>query len=251
MVDLATVTMLLLVSGVAPLFLGFLPSASKPAGVRRKLFAGVALGFLMLFFIDLMDDSARLGIDLGLAGGWTQLALLGSFGLGLLGLVVVEKFVAGRGYASSPPAFMAYLAALGMALHSFAEGIVVGYNFGLGIEVEELSNILQGISFSSHKALEGFVISVFLPNGRRLRIALLSGTVAGLPILIGAAAGLTGIPGIVSTFLFAMGAGAVAYLIVRLILVAFEAGYDRRVFMAMLFGMILAYLAGLLHTARL
>lgn len=82
--------------GVFPLLLGFVPSflMSKHRQSWYATSAGTALGFLCLFFTDLIEDSAELGVSLGLALRPSQLALAALFILGFAVLLAVSRIQA-------------------------------------------------------------------------------------------------------------------------------------------------------------
>jgi zinc transporter ZupT len=202
----------------------------------------MALGFMMVFFNDLVDDSGGLGESLGLTLGPTQISLAGLF---VLGFAVFFMMPSMKRRAVS--AWVAYLVAAAIGLHAMGEGIVIGSNFVGQLEIEELSTVFQGLSFALHKFLEGFTLSIFFPPKIGARTILISTTLAGVPLLIGIPLGILAYPAILANFLFAAGAGAAVFVIVKIALMIGENKPDMSTVLGFLLGFVLVYVAALVH----
>jgi zinc transporter ZupT len=233
--------------GVLPLAAGFLPRivVGDRNGRWRQFSCGLALGFLALFFMDLLEDSGGLGESLGLAFSLTQVTLVASF---ILGYVAFAAYARGIDQTNRHPSdLLAYVVAVGIGLHSMAEGIVTGYNFAGELAIEEYSLLLQGFSFAAHKFLEGFTIAVFAPTSFRGRgFAILLG-LAGLPLLLGIPLGVVMYPAILANLLFAAGAGTTLFIVSRIAVGIQQGKFTKWTGLGFTVGFLLVYIAGLIH----
>jgi zinc transporter ZupT len=229
--------------GVIPLLIGFCP---RFLFANRQRFwsqfgGGMALGFMMIFFTDLIDDSGGLGESLGLTMSPTQITLAALFVLGF-GVFMMSSL---KGTAS--PSSIAYFVAAAIGLHALGEGIVVGSNFVGQMQIEELSTVIQGLSFALHKLLEGFTISIFFPSNPRLRNVLIAALLGGIPLLIGIPLGILAYPFILANFLFAAGAGAAVFVILKIALLIGQNRPDITTILGFLVGFLIVYVAALIH----
>lgn len=237
--------------GIVPLLLGFLPAFLF--GERHSwshFSAGVAIGFLFLFFTDLVDDSGSLGVSSGLNITLDQviLATLFVLGFGLLMIYSGKLFKAKTdSLTTSPPFMLAYLVALGIGLHAFGEGMIVGTSLASQVPVEEMSSIFQGISFSLHKFLEGFTVAVFFGPKPRLKTVGVCTVLASVPYLAGIPLGLFTFPAILANYFFALGAGAVIFMIVQIAERFRRDSVNYTVILGFVVGFLLVYLATLIH----
>lgn len=238
--------------GIVPLIIGFAPSfLMKGKASWAPFSAGLALGFLMLFFTDLIDDSGGLGLSLGLNLTATQVALASLFFLGFAVFFIASstKHIDYSGGVGSIT--IAYLIALGMGLHAMGEGMIIGNNLANQVTIEDFSTIIQGLSFAIHKFLEGFTIAVFFGQSPRVRTATVCTVLAGLPFLIGIPLGAFTYPAILANFLFAGGAGAAVFMMTQLPKL-FQLARDRyRIVLGFLVGFVLVYFASLIHFTQI
>lgn len=175
---------------------------------RDRTWAGPATAFaagaLLFLLYDLLKESASLGQGL-VARPDVQLALLAAFVLGVLAMPAL-----GRGGEDARGLAAAWT--LGLAAHSAGEGWIVGTEAGS----PDVIAPLQVMSFLLHKGVEGFTVPLVSALSFRLRhAAAVVFAVAGAA-LVGALAGLWAGPGYGPVFLFAAGAGAAAYALLRL-----------------------------------
>jgi len=205
----------------------------------------MALGFMVIFFNDLIDDSGGLGESLGLALSPTQVSLAALFVLGFAVFIMLSP----KGKTGS--AWAAYLVAAAIGLHAMGEGIVIGSNFVGQMEIGELSTVFQGLSFALHKFLEGFTLSIFLPSKVGTRTILMSVLLAGVPLLIGIPLGILAYPAILANFLFAAGAGASVFVILKIAWMIGESKPDLKTALGFLVGFVVVYLASLIHFTSL
>jgi zinc transporter ZupT len=235
--------------GIVPLLLGFVPSFLIGDRWRGwpSFSAGMALGFLSLFFTDLLDDSGGLGESLGLAFTPTQITLVALFFLGFAVLTVAARR---HGGLAGGTVLLAYLVAVGIGIHAMGEGMIIGNNLAGQVEIEDLSTLTQGLSFAMHKFLEGFTIAVFFTRKDAAKASGICLVLAGVPMILGVPLGFFTYPAILANFLFAAGAGAVLFVIVK---VARSVDYEKHLWefiSAFLVGFILVYVGTLIHFAE-
>jgi zinc transporter ZupT len=232
--------------GIIPLIIGFVPSFLVGGRWRGwpSFSAGTGLGFLSLFFTDLIDDSGGLGESLGFAFTPTQITLAALFFIGFAILIAAGREKSDLG---SGPVLIAYLVAVGIGLHAMGEGMIIGNNLAGEAVVEDLSTLVQGLGFALHKFLEGFTIALFIIPKGRLRSAAICTILAGVPLILGIPLGFFTYPTILANFLFAAGAGAVLFMIVR---IAGSFNYAKQIgsfVSGFLLGFVLVYLGSLVH----
>ena len=242
MAELAEILLVGVAIGVVPLAIGFLPKIVFGSRQPWNKFAtGVALGFMVVFFNDLIDDSGGLGESLGLSFSPTQVALAALFVLGF-GVFTMLSVRRPRSLHS-----IVYLIAAAIGLHAFGEGIIIGSNFVGQLEIEALSTIFQGLSFALHKFLEGFKISIFFAPKFKSKMLLYSVMLAGFPLLLGIPLGIIAYPAIVANLLFAAGAGAAVFIIMRIAFMIGESKPNMTTVVGFLIGFVIVYLAALIH----
>ncbi|GAB7071511.1 ZIP family metal transporter [Mycobacterium hodleri] len=240
----AQIAVLGLIAG-ATIFLG-LPigrlRAPKPQ-VNTALNA-VATGILIFLVWDVLThgwqpvDEALGRQDFGaaLVGG---LVLAGSIGVGLLGLVWVDRLVnrdraatvRGPGAATladvtgttwaDASGRLALMIAVGIGLHNFAEGLAIGNSAAAG----DLSlAVMLVIGFGLHNATEGFGIVAPL-TGQRPSWGFLAllGLIGGGPTLIGTLIGQRFVSDTVSIGFLGLAAGSILYVVIELLAVSRKA----------------------------
>ena len=232
------------------MILGFIPaflmSGRKQSWVQFS--AGAALGFLSLFFTELIDDSGFLGVSSGLPVTEDQIILVSLFASGFVFFMLLSQrnSIAKSTRSRFGAAFLAYLIAGGIGLHSFGEGMIVGNSLASQIQIWELSSIFQGVSFSIHKFLEGFTIAVFFESQPRIKTALICTVLASLPLLIGIPFGMSTYPAIFANYFFAAGSGAVIFMMLQL--APLLKGRDiRYALFGFIIGFLVVYVGTLIH----
>lgn len=250
---------LIVIIGIVPLYVGSLTAF----GLRRvsegskNFIASIAIGIALLEFFDLMSGASTLGIEFGLGVNLVQIVLVGSFAAGLLSLAAVDSLVRRREKDPSSPMIFGAVSALiavGVGFHSLGEGIVIGFDLKSGFGISLAAATLQALSFGLHKFGEGLVIMIPLLFvtivGRKIFGVI--GLAAGVPLVIGSVLTLGGLPGIVSSYAFAAGAGALVYAMARLFPLARQRGeeifgFSYKAFVGLFIGLFFLYSAGLLH----
>lgn len=201
----------------------------------------VAIGMLWLPWMRRIDASwirfllaltvgllAFLGIDATLEG--VEFAgqgpeAFGGAGLVLLGAVVSYLALAGtdawvhrrseRARAAGAGGFrVALLVALGIGLHNLGEGLAIGSAYAVGALALGATLV---VGFALHNTTEGLaIVAPVARGGSRLpRLAAL-GALAGLPVIPGAWIGASAFHPSLAAFLFGVGAGAIAQVVVQI-----------------------------------
>lgn len=211
---IGTFALLGLYVGVIPVLLGLLWFPFLRAIDRRwvDFFLSLTVGLLLFLGVDALAealDSAAL-----VAGAYQGLGLVV---LGVvcapLGLAALSHWRAKRKGAATP--FMvATLIALGIGLHNLGEGLAVGTAYATG-EIALGTFLLVG--FLLHNTTEGLGIVAPLAHERpTLGQLVLLGMLAGVPTIIGAWIGGFSYSPVLVTLFFAIGAGAIAQVILEL-----------------------------------
>ena len=246
------------------IFLGLpLGRMRNPApGLRAVLNAG-AVGVLLFLLWDVLAhawepvDSALGGHRIGTALG-DGLVLAVGLAVGLLGLVYVDRWIAGRAAPSgqtedmSAPARaqrLAMLIALGIGLHNFAEGLAIGSSAAHG---EIALAVLLIVGFGLHNATEGFgIVAPLAAAGVRPtwgRLALL-GLIGGGPTLVGTLVGQRFTSDLVSIAFLALAAGSILYVVIELLAVGRRMAAKHVVTWGLFAGLMLGFVTDAVVTA--
>lgn len=239
------------VLGIIPLVLGYVPAflVNRRNRMWVQFSAGAALGFLSLFFTELIDDSGFLGMSTGLPITKDQVLLSSLFVLGFVCFMLLSERNHGAKSARSllGTGYLAYLVAAGVGLHSLGEGMIVGNSLASQVPIFDWSSIFQGVSFSLHKFLEGFTLAVFFELQPRLKTALICTGLASLPLLIGIPFGVSTYPAVFAGLFFAAGAGAVIFMILQLAPLLKTSGVGYATLFGFIVGFALVYVGSLIH----
>ena len=233
------VTVISSLAGLIPIAVGL--TAVKLTGRSRTALSvyapALSLGIVLSTFYDLLQETA--GLQLGALNPIPQAVTVILFLIGLL----VLRLVPGK-ISRNEALPLVYGWAIGIGLHGFGEGIVIGYGFISGQPA--LSNVTQILSYGLHKIGEGFTLGTLLAlSNQESKGWSVSGLVAGLPVGLGGALGFLSILAELTTYAFAIGAGFTAYFIIhfsRLLPTG-----KRFVYGAVAAGFLFMYLAGMLH----
>jgi zinc transporter ZupT len=185
------------------------------------------LRFLLALTVGLL---AFLGIDALLEGtdfagsgaeafGGAALVWLGAV-LAYIALAGVDGWLERRGSARGGAAGyrLAFLVALGIGLHNLGEGLAIGSAYAIGALALGAALV---VGFALHNTTEGLAIVAPVARnpgtaaGRLRRLAFL-GLIAGAPAILGAWVGASAFNPSLAAFMFGLGAGAIARVVVQI-----------------------------------
>ena len=208
--------------GVIPVAIGmlWLPWVRRIDARWVQFLLALTVGLLAFLGIDAIIE----GVDF--AGGGAQ--SLGGPLLVFLGAVIAYLALAGVGShldarqrarpAGGAPAFqLAFLVALGIGLHNLGEGLAIGSAYAIGSLALGATLV---VGFALHNTTEGLAIvaPVAEEHSRRTAIGRLGllGLLAGAPAIVGAWIGASAFDSSLAAFLFGLGAGAIAQVVVQI-----------------------------------
>lgn len=285
--SLSTTLLLGFIAGVTILIGLPVGRLQNPRPGLRAFLNACAIGVLLFLFWDVLagawepidaalSDYHAGGDGLASAFGY-GLLFAGGLSAGLLSLVWYESWMGGRlrrqpavrpsgpgamsateqtrlvaaDRALSPQRRLAFLIAVGIGLHNFAEGLAIGQSAAS----DEISlAIMLVVGFALHNATEGFGITAPLAgdldaDGSPLQpswgFLLLLGAIAGGPTLIGTAIGHGFTSEAVSVVFLTLAAGSILYVVTQLLGVAAKA--RRSTLLG--YGLVLGLMAGFITDA--
>ena len=198
--------------GIIPVAIGMLWLPWMRRLDRRWIQFILALTVGLLVFLGI--DAALEGLELGAEGAQT----FGGGALMWLGAVLAYLLLAGvdalldkRGEAA---ARVSLLIAIGIGLHNLGEGLIIGSAYAVGSLALGATLI---VGFALHNTTEGLAIvaPVAESKARLGRLALL-GLIAGAPAILGAWIGASAFDASLAAFMFGLGVGAIARVVVQI-----------------------------------
>jgi len=167
------------------------------------------------------------------------------FVLGFLVTIMVEP-------SSRPDKFYdpILLAAAVVGMHGIGEGIAIGSTLISAADpIAAVGGPLSAASFVIHKGLEAFIVSAFAVSaGKYYSHVCAAAIIVGVPTVVGAAAGYLFSPN--DTIFFAIGAGGTLWLLSTLLATSMTLPSRSKWSLALVAGVMLMFLAGLLHSIR-
>jgi ZIP family zinc transporter len=259
------------------IFLGLPIGRLKTQSATLRAFLNaVTIGVLLFLFWDVLTHAIE-PIDGALANAtgkpfasWLPfvgmvVVLFAAVSLGLLGLVAYDRWVAKRAHQSTlrvvsgsdsgllrlreGPSRLAFLIAVGIGLHNFAEGLAIGQSAAAG---QVSLAVVLVIGFGLHNATEGFGITAPLaaeavrPSWGQLAVL---GVIGGAPTLIGTLLGAVFVNDVVSLAFLALAAGSILYVIVQLVGVAVKMSKGFVLYCGILVGLFAGFATDFIVTA--
>ena len=205
--------------GVIPVAIGllWLPLVSRAGRTGLDFLLALTIGLLLFLFIEAGHDGLAAA---ALAPSSFQGVALFVFGAlaAFVGLEMVAGWLRARrrdtGASEERGWILAQMVATGIGLHNLGEGLAIGAAFALG---EATLGTVLIVGFMLHNTTEGLAIVAPLAReparvGRLLRLGLLGGA----PTIVGAWVGGLVYSPIWSVLFLALGAGAIAQVVVQL-----------------------------------
>ena len=181
----------------------------------------LTLGLLGFLGIDALLEGTEFAGAGSQAFGGAALVYLGAL-VAYLGLVGIDgrlrKTKEREKGAGAGPWRLAFLVALGIGLHNLGEGLAIGSAYAIGSLALGAALI---VGFALHNTTEGLAIVAPIARGEAaarpsLRRLVGLGLVAGLPAVLGAWIGASAFNPSLAAFMFGLGAGAIAQVIVQI-----------------------------------
>lgn len=212
---LTTFALLGVYVGVIPVFLGLMWLPFLRTVQRRwvDFFLSLTIGLLVFLGVEALGEALALAARVPGAFQGEALVLIGVLGTPLL-LTALRNRRESRVSAERRPLFVATLIAFGIGLHNLGEGLLIGSAYATG---EIALGTFFVIGFLLHNTTEGLgIVAPLAESTVRVRSLVLLGALGGVPTVFGAwLGGFTHSP-TWTTLFFAIGAGAIAQVVVEL-----------------------------------
>ena len=209
--------------GVIPVAIGmlWLPWIRSVDPRYVQFLLALTLGLLAFLGVDALLEGTDFAGSGSQAFGGALLVYLGA-GIAYLALVGIDGWLRGRkerekGYGTGPWR-LALLVALGIGLHNLGEGLAIGSAYAIGSLALGAALV---VGFALHNTTEGLAIVAPVAKGDSAARASLGrlvglGLLAGLPAVLGAWVGASAYNPSLAAFMFGLGAGAIAQVIVQI-----------------------------------
>jgi len=210
--------------GVIPVAIGmlWLPWIRRIDPRYVQFLLALTLGLLAFLGVDAALEGTEIAATGAQAFGGAALVFLGA-GAAYLALVGVDGWLRGRRRREESegagPWRLSFLVALGIGLHNLGEGLAIGSAYAIGSLA--LGTALV-VGFALHNTTEGLAIVAPVARageaagGARLGRLIGLGALAGLPAVLGAFIGASAFNPSLAAFMFGLGAGAIAQVIVQI-----------------------------------
>ncbi|MDQ3586776.1 MAG: ZIP family metal transporter [Actinomycetota bacterium] len=211
--------------GVIPVAIGmvWLPWLRSIDPRWVQFLMALTVGLLAFLGIDATLEGTELAGEGAQAFGGAALVFVGAV-VAYLALAGVGSWVGGRRtrekQAGATPWRLAFLVALGIGLHNLGEGLAIGSAYAVGSLALGAALV---VGFALHNTTEGLAIVAPVAKeaepaggGKRLPRLIGLGALAGAPAIIGAFIGASAFDTSLAAFMFGLGAGAIAQVIVQI-----------------------------------
>jgi len=200
--------------GVIPVAIGLMwyPALRRLEQQWLNFVLALTVGLLVFLGVDALHEALEAAAQVAGAFQGTMLVVVGGLG-SLLALQMVSRSRVQRGGAEGR-ATVAWLIAFGIGIHNLGEGLAIGAAYALG---EAALGTFLIVGFMLHNTTEG--LGIVAPIARdRPRVARLValGLLAGAPTILGAWIGGLAYSPMYATLFLAVGAGAIAQVIIAL-----------------------------------
>ncbi len=241
------------IAGLLPVYLGLVPLLfmRRIPENWRSVLVSISLGILLFLFVEVTGE----GIQLAGSPGLNSLLFVVGLAIGVFAPLsaarrgrvdAVAVFGQGgvAGEREKARLFTAYMIAVGIGMHNLGEGLAIGAAYSAG-ELALTSVLVVG--FALHNGTEGFGIAAPVASlPLRIKEPLTMGFLAGFPTILGSMLGFVAYSHAIGSLFFSVAGGALLYVIVQLVRLAYLASRTERTFLGVVLGMILMYLTGLL-----
>ncbi|MBI5237747.1 MAG: cupredoxin domain-containing protein [Deltaproteobacteria bacterium] len=244
---------LLLLGAIAgfTIYLGFPIAVLAVRPRMRALFNSLSVGVLVFLLVEIaykslemVEDSTKAAFSGGGVAGPVLFGavLVAGLCIGLLGLTSFEERFIVPGKETDPAKRsrrLSMMIALGIGLHNFSEGLVIGQEYAAGA-VSIAFLLIAG--FAMHNAAEGFGIAAPLRPGKAdWKFLALAGFIGGAPTFFGTIAGSFFVSEPLELFFLSLAAGSILYIIGELIHLGKLQGQHRTAMAGLLAGFFIAY----------
>lgn len=247
---------------------------SARAARLRAMLNAITIGVLLFLLWDVLVhavepvEAALTAASVEHTASWwpflgLAVLLFAGVSVGLLGLVAYDRWIATRARPGGvvrastggvlrlgePASRLAFLIAVGIGLHNFAEGLAIGQS-AAGGELQLAAVLVVG--FALHNATEGFGITAPLaasavrPSWRQLGVL---GVIGGGPTLVGTLLGSVVVNDALALVFLALAAGSIVYVVVQLIGVALKIGRGYVLYVGILSGLFAGFATDFVVTA--
>lgn len=245
---ISLVVLLSILASIVPLLIGLLSYnyiESHPELTENNYLIPLAivLGFLIFLIYDIENSATLFSTNITNLGNNLIKFLL--FGVVFIFLAYFSKSKGSR--------FPFYVWIFAIAIHTFAEGIIIGFNFQLGFAEALLP--LPVLGYEMHKLAEGAIAAIlYLISQKKSMKELWLATIAsGLTIVPGALIGyLTGYfsilsdAGVINPYIYAIALAFTLFVVPFVIPQSFK-DKKRIYFIFVFIGFLFLYIAGILH----
>ena len=243
--------------GIIPVMIGllWLPFIRKISKSKYHFFLALTVGLLLFLGIDAIEEALEVSNE-SLSGSFNGVLLtvtvsvLSFLGLYYAGQKLIDNAASSR---LAKPVTIALMIAIGIGLHNFGEGLMIGAAVGIG-SIAFSTYLIVG--FALHNTTEGIAIAGPLSKDTTLSkkslIAKLIGLglIAGSPAIFGAWIGGFSYSPFSSVIFLAIGAGAIFQVIIVILRMIREEGdknlSSASVVAGIAIGMLVMYLTSIL-----